>query len=144
MCIDMQGHSTSSTTPGLIVPGVARTSLPDSNFGERLSSFRHAAGLSQRQLAKQCEISQRMIAHYETRGALPPGHVLTALAEALSVSVDELVGTKAPRPVSARTQSSRRILRRLQQMEKLPLKDKRELLAIIDTYLEKNRLAKSA
>lgn len=29
-------------------------------------------------------------------------------------------------------------------MEKLPLKDKRELLSIIDTYLEKNRLAKSA
>jgi len=116
----------------------------DSKFGERLASFRHAAGLSQAQLGKACAISQRMIAYYETRGSLPPGHVLTKLAEALAVSVDELVGSKAPRAVSTKTQSNRRILRRLQQMEKLPLKDKRELLAIIDTYLEKNRLAKSA
>ena len=122
-----------------------RTTLPDdSNFGERLAAFRRAASLSQRQLGSVCEMSQRMVAHYETRGALPPGHVLTKLADALSVSVDELVGKKPPRPVSVRTQASRRILRRLQLMEKLPLKDKRELLSIIDTYLEKNRLAKSA
>lgn len=140
----MQGQSTGSREAGGMIFDVARTSVPDSNFGQRLAAFRHAAGISQRQLATQCEISQRMIAHYETRGALPPGHVLTQLAEALSVSVDELVGTKAPRPVSARTQASRRILQRLQQMEKLPLKEKRALLAIIDVYLEKNRLAKSA
>ena len=81
-----------------------------------------------------------MIAYYERRDALPPGHVLTAFADALGVSVDELLGKKTAKPVGARTQTSRRLLRRLQQMEKLPLKDKRELLSIIDTYLEKHRL----
>jgi transcriptional regulator with XRE-family HTH domain len=124
---------------------MARTSPPDdTGFGERLASLRQNAGFTQRKLEKVSGVSHRMIAYYETRGALPPGHVLAALAEALSVSVDELIGNKPARPVSSRTKANRRILRRLQEMEKLPPKDKRELLAIIDTYLEKNRLAKSA
>ena len=115
----------------------------EGHFGQRLADLRRGAGLSQMALAKVSGVSRRMIAHYENRGALPPGHVLAALAEALGTSVDELVGKKTVR-VQTKTQSSRRLLRRLQQMEKLPLKDKRELLGIIDTYLERNRLLQKA
>ena len=86
-----------------------------------------------------------MVAHYESRAALPPGHVLAALAEALGSSVDELVGKKpAAKAKSLRTPASRRVLQRLRQVEKLPLRDKRELLGIIDTYLERNRLLNKA
>lgn len=106
----MQALTAGQRDPGCTFHGtpsdgsVPRTTLPDdSNFGERLAAFRRAASLSQRQLGSVCEMSQRMIAHYETRGALPPGRVLTKLADALSVSLDELVGKKPPRPVSVRT-----------------------------------------
>jgi transcriptional regulator with XRE-family HTH domain len=116
----------------------------DASFGNRLASLRQANGLSQRQLEKLSGVSHRMIAYYEKRDALPPGHVLSALAEALATSVDELVGKKSPTTGPARSITSRRLLRRLQQMEKLPLRDKRELLSIIDTYLEKHRLAQRA
>ncbi len=68
----------------------------------------------------------------------------SAAGARLGLRAPSAFGKRPPRPVSVRTQASRRILRRLQLMEKLPLKDKRELLSIIDTYLEKNRLAKSA
>jgi transcriptional regulator with XRE-family HTH domain len=85
-----------------------------------------------------------MIAHYEKRDALPPGHVLTALAEALGISVDELVGKRPAKAASSRSSNSKRLLRRLQQLEKLPLKDKKAVLAIIDTYLEKHRLSQRA
>jgi transcriptional regulator with XRE-family HTH domain len=118
---------------------------PTDSFGDRLASLRTAAGLSQRQLEKVSGVSHRMIAYYEKRPTLPPGHVLPALADALGCSVDELVGTKPPKaPPSSRRTSSRRLMRRLQQLEKLPLKDKKELLSIIDTYLEKNRLTQRA
>lgn len=80
-----------------------------------------------------------MIAYYEKRDALPPGHVLSALADALSITVDELVGNEPPKPLR-KSSASRRLQRRLQQLEKLPLKDRKALLAIIDTYLERNRL----
>jgi transcriptional regulator with XRE-family HTH domain len=116
----------------------------EGHFGERLAAMRKAAGLSQRALERVSGVSHRMLAYYEARAALPPGHVLTALAEALGVSVDELVGKTTRAIGGAKTQSSRRLLRRLHQMEKLPLKDKRELLGIIDTYLEKHRLLQRA
>jgi transcriptional regulator with XRE-family HTH domain len=112
------------------------------HFGERLSSLREASGYSQSKLGKRAGISQRMMAYYESRAALPPGHVLSGLAEALVISVDELVGNAPSATVKPkRTRASQRLLRRLIEMEKLPLKDKRELLSIIDTYLEKHRLA---
>jgi transcriptional regulator with XRE-family HTH domain len=46
--------------------------------------------LSQPQLGKQTGSSQRMVAYYEGRPALPPGHALTVFAEVLGTSVDEL------------------------------------------------------
>ena len=150
----MQAQSTASPAPGCTlrwhatpmessVPRTAAVTPSLGAFGPRLASLREAAGLSQRQLEKVSGVSHRMIAYYEGRGALPPGHVLSMLAEALGTSVDELVGRKVAK-VSTRSTANRRLLRRLQQMEKLPLRDKRELLSIIDTYLERNRLAQRA
>ena len=109
------------------------------HFGQRLADLRQQAGLSQLQLARATGISRRMIAHYESREAMPLGHVLSSLADGFGITVDELVG-KRPIKSSSKTDSSRRILRRLQQMEKLPMREKREVLSIIDTYLERNRL----
>jgi transcriptional regulator with XRE-family HTH domain len=115
----------------------------EGSFGGRLAALRQTAGLSQRQLEKLSGVSHRMIAYYEKRSALPPGHVLAALADALGSSVDELVGKKLPARAS-RKATSRPLLRRLEHLEDLPLKEKRELLGIIDTYLERHRLAQRA
>lgn len=116
---------------------------PEGHFGNRLAATRKAAGLSQLALAKVSGVSRRMLAYYESRAALPPGHVLSALAEALGVSVDQLVG-KETRPAAAAKMKSSRLLRRMHLMEKLPPKDKRELLGVIDTYLEKNKLLRAS
>jgi transcriptional regulator with XRE-family HTH domain len=123
-----------------------RKASPISNvhFGDRLAELRRAAGLSQRALAKISGVSARMIAYYEGRGALPPGHILSTFAEALGVTVDELVGTKKQKSAGKKSAASRPLLRRLEQLEKLPLRDKRELLSIIDTYLERHRLLQKA
>jgi transcriptional regulator with XRE-family HTH domain len=116
----------------------------EDDFGNRLASLRLAAGLSQRQLEKLSGVSHRMIAYYEGRPALPPGHVLALFADALGCSVDELLGKKTASKPSRKTAPSRPLLRRLEHLEQLPLKEKRELLGIIDTYLERNRLAQRA
>ena len=112
---------------------------PDQSFGERLAAMRKAAGLSQRQLARQTGLSQRMIAYYETRDPLPPGHVLTLLSEALGASVDELVGAKKLKPSAAR-RAHPRLWQRFQQIDKLPARERRELFAVIDAFLDRNRL----
>lgn len=119
---------------------------PENSFGDQLASLRAAAGLSQRQLAKQSGVSQRMIAYYEGRAALPPGHVLTMFSEALGVSVDELLGNK-PARTPARSSPRRaqpRLWQRFSQIEKLPLRDRKELFNVIDAYLERHRLIQKA
>ncbi len=115
------------------------------HFGQRLTKLRRAAGLSQRALEKLCGVSHRMIAYYEGRAPLPPGHVLTDFAKALGVGIDELCEPKTTKaPKGRATSTNRPLLRRLEQMERLPLRDKRELFSIIDTYLERNRLLQKA
>lgn len=116
---------------------------PDQSFGDRLAAMRKAAGLSQRQLATQTGVSQRMIAYYETRAPLPPGHVLTLLSEALGSSVDELVGAKALKPSAAR-RAHPRLWQRFQQIDKLPARERRELFTVIDAFLERHRLTQLA
>jgi transcriptional regulator with XRE-family HTH domain len=127
------------------MPKRKRTVSPvQAHFGRRLATLRNDAGLSQRKLARLCDISQRMIAYYEQLEGLPPGHVLPSLASALGTSVDDLIGAQASESKPKRTRISPHVLRRVQAMEELPLKDKKELLGIIDTYIEKNRLAARA
>ncbi len=116
----------------------------DDNFGERLTALRKVAGLSQRALGAQVGLSQRMIAHYEGRAAPPPGHVLSTMAETLAVSVDELLGHKAAHATRAPRLRNQRLWRRFAQIEKLPVRDRKELFSVIDAYLERHKLVQRA
>jgi transcriptional regulator with XRE-family HTH domain len=113
------------------------------NFGERLATMRQAAGLSQRALGAQVSLSQRMIAYYEGRAALPPGYILAALAEVFGTSADELMGAKPARARSPH-QRNQRLWRRFAQIEKLPVRDRKELFNVIDAYLERHQLVQRA
>ena len=80
-----------------------------------------------------------MIAYYESWEANPPATMLAAMAKALGVSIDELVGTTRPRKTAVRPANSR-LQRRLQQLDKLGAKEKRQILQFLDTFLEREKL----
>lgn len=62
-------------------------------FGQRLHALREQAGLSQQQLADRIGLTQRAYAYWERHPvALRPDQLLK-VAEALNVSVEDLVGT---------------------------------------------------
>ena len=76
---------------------------------------------------------RRMIAYYEGETEHPPANLLTALAGALGVTVEALLGTapvkktaKGGKPVNSR------LARRLQQIEKLDTQEKRQVLQLLD------------
>jgi transcriptional regulator with XRE-family HTH domain len=110
-------------------------------FGARMARLRKAAGLSQRDLAKELGVTQRMIAYYEAHSEHPPAHLLPALVQLFSVSTDELLGL---RPLKPAKPTSQRVLQRLRKIEKLPPKDKKQLLALIDAFLERDSLVRKA
>ena len=83
------------------------------------AALRKAAGHTQTELGAELGVSQQMIAFYESPEANPLASMLAAMAKALWVSVDELVGapaTRAARPANSRLQ------RRLNLIDKLGAK----------------------
>lgn len=108
-----------------------------SDFGQRMAELRKAAGYTQVELAKELGISQRMISHYEGRAEHPPAAQLPALAKALGVSTDELLGI---RPVKKARKPDTRLERRLQQIQKLDPRPRKQIMQLIDTFLEAEQL----
>ena len=77
----------------------------------------------------------QVLSDYE-RGTLRlHGQLIVQLAGILGVSTDEILGLEKPRTSSAAP--SRRLLRRLQQLEKLPERDQQALLRTTDAFLAK-------
>jgi len=108
----------------------------EETFGRRLARLRKDAGYSQRSLAAEIGISYRMVAYYEAQTTtLPPATTLEALADALGLSVDQLLGRK---PVTARkAPENQRLLRELRRVEKLPPRARQSVLEHIDGLVAK-------
>ena len=101
-----------------------------------MAKLRNAAGYSQRDLARETGISQRMIAYYEKQAKYPPTHLMPILVKALGTSADELLGIKEVN--TSGRKKDMRLWRRFNQIEKMVSKEKRavsELLADVpQTY----------
>jgi len=104
------------------------------SFGGRLANLRRAAGYSQRELAAETGISQRMIAYYEKEAGHIPTDLLPILAKTLEVSSDQLLGIEKVK-TNGRTRDTR-LWRRFNQIETLPPADRKPLIHVIDTFLK--------
>lgn len=117
------------------MPRKKQHTAPD--FGQRLTALRKAAGYTQVELADELGITQRMISHYEGRIEHPPSAILPSLAKALGVTTDELLGL---RPVKKARKRDTRLERRLQQIQKLDARPRKQIMQLIDTFIEAERL----
>lgn len=108
-------------------------------FGERLARLRQAAGYSQRDLAAEVGISQRMVAYYEKQSEYPPTHLFPALA--LGISADQLLGIEGMK--NSNRARDNRLWRRFSQVEKLPAPDRKQIVQLLDAFLERGRLKKA-
>lgn len=102
-------------------------------FGRRLAALRKKAGYTQHTLADAIGISHRMMAYYEAQTERPPGHLLPALAEALGISTDELLGIGKKR-LEPKVHNQR-LIKKLLMVEKLPKNSQRAILEHIDALL---------
>lgn len=87
------------------------------------------------QLAKALGIDQSLISEYERGVIRVHGSLLAGLAKTLKVSADEVLGLK-PQRTNGSPEVDPRFLRRLQQIKKLPKRDKQALLRSIDNFLK--------
>jgi hypothetical protein len=85
-----------------------------------------------------------MIAYYEGQSEQPPTTLLPALAQALKLTTDELLGLEPPAAKRAGRPRDNRLQRRLQQIESLPPEERRQLIQIVDAFIERGQLKRRA
>ena len=110
------------------------------SFGERLAALRKAAGFTQGELAAELGISQRMVAYYESPDATPPANLLAQIAAALGISIDELFGRETTKRRLIKQEGDSRLRRRLLAVEKLDVVEKRQVLQLLDAFIERGQL----
>jgi transcriptional regulator with XRE-family HTH domain len=119
---------------------MAKTPLSTPNFGKQLARLRKEAGYTQQELADEIGATRRMIAYYEAESNHPPTNLLVELAHALKVTTDELLGLKSAAAKAKAKQPDSRLLRQLQQIEKFDTTKKRQIMQVIDTFIEHEQL----
>lgn len=100
--------------------------------GKRLAQMRKRRGLTQVELGKSLNISQRMVAYYENDAKKIPTQLLPKLAKILGVSLEELLGGGEV-PIVEAPKADKRLLKQLEKLEKLSVRDRRMVLRMIDT-----------
>jgi len=113
------------------------------SFGQRLASLRKAAGFTQIELAAELGVSQRMVAYYESPASTPPANLLPQIASALGVTIDEMFG-RTPKRKLVKQEGDSRLRRRLLAIEKLGVVEKRQVLQVIDAFIERGQLKRKA
>lgn len=109
--------------------------LGEESVGERIARLRKERGYTQIELAERIGTIQALISDYERDKLRLNGEMAVRFALALEVSTDELLGL-AGRKVARGKKPSRKILRRLEQIEKLPAAQQALLLKTIDTFIK--------
>lgn len=84
-------------------------------------------------MAEQIGVPQGVVSEYELGKTRVHGALVAAFAKALDASADEILGLKPPKENGVK---DRRLLRRLEQIDKLPRRKKDALLTTIDAFLK--------
>ena len=112
--------------------------LGDESLGERVARLRKERGLTQVELAERIGILQAMVSNYEHDRLRLSAEMAMRFAQALGINVEELLSTKAaPHPMH---KPSRRLMRRLEQLQKLPPRKQEFVLQALDSLLKAQAL----
>lgn len=123
-----------------VMPTKRKQALPplkisDSPFGKTLAAIRKKKGLTQAELADRVGINQPLLSDYERGRLQMSAEMAVRFALALNVSCDVLLGVKDSKINGTKT-PSRKIMKRLDQIQNLSDHNQRTLLRTIDGFLK--------
>jgi transcriptional regulator with XRE-family HTH domain len=98
----------------------------------RLRTFREAAGLTVRELARQIDEQHTNVLYWETSGNLPRSNVLVPMAKALGVTVEELLGQAKPSRVSGPGGRARQLF---EAVSRLPRRQQQKIVDVVEALV---------
>jgi transcriptional regulator with XRE-family HTH domain len=102
-------------------------------LGARIAELRKTHGLTQVQLAEALKLTQQMVASYEVGRRRVPVSLLPAIAHALAVSVEVLIGQKEAAP--GKRGPAPKLQQQMERIQRLPKAKQRFVMEMIDTVL---------
>lgn len=109
--------------------------MKSTTFGKRLAEVRKFKKLSQDDLAKKLDVHGAVIGRYERDEVKPSIEMAAAIAEALEVSLDYLVG-------NTELLLEKHIVAKIADIQKLGQEDKAHVFALLDAFLQSHKAKK--
>lgn len=103
-------------------------------LGARIAELRRERGLTQTQLAQTLELTQQMVASYEVGRRRVPVSLLPAIADALAISVEQLIG-RPPARAAAKRGPAPKLHRQIERIGQLPKAKQRFVMEMLETVL---------
>lgn len=102
-------------------------------FGRRLAAVRQQKGLTQTQLAEKLSTTQKTIDYYERRAVNPTLDLVERVAEALEVSVADLIGNGAAptRAVSRKAGPTGKVRQAFEDVARLPRRQQEHIVRVV-------------
>jgi transcriptional regulator with XRE-family HTH domain len=108
-------------------------------LGQRIARYRKAQGLTQVQLAETLGIAQQTLAHYEGGRLRIAVAMLSTLADALSVSVEELIND-TPAAKKKRGPAST-LQRQMEQIGRMPRAKQKFITEMLEALIKQQQAA---
>jgi transcriptional regulator with XRE-family HTH domain len=110
----------------------------DQTRGKRLRALREAAGLSQSELAQRLGVHRSNIGFWEGKGIIPRSDLLAPMAEALGVTVNDLLGKETkPKRTAAPVGRARLVFN---QVSKLPRRQQQHIIRVVEDLIAAQRV----
>lgn len=123
---------------------MAIMSIKDQAFfrelGERIAAARKERGLTQAQLAEALGIAQQTLGHYEVARARIAADLLPRLAEALDISLDELLKGEPTVRIPGKRGPASRLEQQLDAITRLPKAKQKMVSELIDSVIVKTEV----
>ena len=107
-----------------------------SSFGKRVTECRKAKNLSQKELAEIFHTSHTTIGKYERDEMIPSIEAAKKLADILDTTVGYLLGETE----NAELFKDKKMLQRLQDITKLPEKERSSILLTLDHFIKASKI----
>jgi transcriptional regulator with XRE-family HTH domain len=127
--------STTASYP-LGMPAGRPARQPRTPFGQRIAKAREAAGLTQAEVAERMGVTQPVVAYWEREPVALRAEQLAALADALGVSADFLLGRSDKQPFpKGPTGKVRRVFERV---NRLPRQQQNKVVEFVEAFVNQH------
>ena len=101
-----------------------------------MAAIRQQKGLTQTQLAERMNTNQKMIDYYERRSPNPTQDVMQKIAEALEISVVELLGEEATTVRTARKNGpTSKVQKAFEEVSRLPRRQQEKIVEFVTAFV---------